>query len=300
MVNKKVSPQAVFALKEALSVIFWKKDELRDFIKLIIEHKSIVSTIDWGKLKRNSVKELIDRMVARQDLYIDDLLNIIIAVCDFTDFPHLEFWDDDGSKRKKATQAVVNLRKHAKGYIVVSQEAEEIRKRKIEASRRISDSQSIESELGELKNTFYKIAANSDRQRRGYQLEEFLNNLFHLYELDPKGSFKNKGEQIDGAFTFEGIDYLLEAKWKHQVGRSDLASFCYKVESKTRITMGLFVTMEGVTPEAISSEFKSIIIMDGSDIVAIIEGRVSFPDLLYKKRRRAAETGQIFVRFCDL
>ena len=34
MRNKKISPQAVLALKEALSVITWKKDDLKDFLKL--------------------------------------------------------------------------------------------------------------------------------------------------------------------------------------------------------------------------------------------------------------------------
>lgn len=29
--TKKISPQAIHALKEALSIITWKKDDLRDF-----------------------------------------------------------------------------------------------------------------------------------------------------------------------------------------------------------------------------------------------------------------------------
>ena len=35
MTNKKISPQAVLALKEALSVITWKKDDLRDFFETL-------------------------------------------------------------------------------------------------------------------------------------------------------------------------------------------------------------------------------------------------------------------------
>ncbi len=37
--------------------------------------------------------------------------------------------------------------------------------------------------------------------------------------------------------------------------------------------------------------------MDGADIMAILEGRVTLPDLLYKKRRKATETGNIYVTF---
>ena len=54
--KKKIFPQAILALKEALSVIFWKKDDLMDFLKLTIERKTIISTINWGGLKRESVK----------------------------------------------------------------------------------------------------------------------------------------------------------------------------------------------------------------------------------------------------
>lgn len=298
--SKKISPQAIMSLKEALSVIFWKKDDLKDFIKLTLNNYAIVNTINWNGTKRESVKELIERMTNRSDIYKDDLLNLLLAVTDFTEFPQLDFWDEDGTKKKRAKEAVEKLRKYTKGYIQLTKEQDEARKRKLEIEKRIAKNKSLESELNELKIKFYKIATNKNLQQRGYDLEKFLNELFLLYELDPKGSFKNYGEQVDGAFTFDGTDYLLEAKWKRQVDRGDLASFCNKVESKLRISIGLLITMEGLTAEAISPDFKSIIIMDGADITAIIEGRVSLPDLLYKKRRKATETGNIYININDL
>ncbi|MFH1119505.1 MAG: hypothetical protein V1775_06745 [Bacteroidota bacterium] len=298
--KKKISPQAILALKEALSVIFWKKDDLMDFLKLTIERKTIISTINWGGLKRESVKELVERMTSRLDLYENDLMSLLLAVTDMTDFPQLEYWDEDGSKRKKAKLAVENLRKHTIGYIQLTKEQEEANKRRQESEKKIAKNISIQEELLELKNLFNTLARNNNFQQRGFQFEKFLNDLFLLYELDPKSSFKNHGEQIDGAFTFDGTDYLLEAKWKQQVNRTDLASFTFKVEGKLKIAMGLLITVDGITPEAISPEFKSIIIMDGSDLIAILDGRISLPDLLYKKRRKANETGNIFVPFNKL
>lgn len=94
--------------------------------------------------------------------------------------------------------------------------------------------------------------------------------------------------------------YLLEAKWKQQVGRSDLASFCYKVETKFKTAVGLMVTIDGVTSEAISPDFKSIIIMDGIDIISILDGRISLTDLLFKKRRKAIESGKIYLNINEL
>lgn len=298
--KKKISAQGILALKEALSVIYWRKENLRDFIKLTLNNSAIVGTIDWTGTKRESVKELVERMTNRTDLYHADLMNLLFAATDFNDYSHLDFWDDDGSKKKKAKSAVENLRKHTKGYIQITQEQEESRKRKLEVEKRIAKTKSLDEELNVLKKRFTTISMIKDKQKRGFELEPFLNDLFHLYELDPKGSFKNYGEQIDGAFTFDNTDYLLEAKWKQQVDRGDLASFTYKVESKLKIAMGLMITMDGLTPQAISPDFKSIIIMDGSDIMAILDGRVKLTDLLYRKRRKANETGNIYYRFFEM
>jgi len=44
--DKKISPQAIMALKDALPVIFWKKEDLHDFIKLTLDNSAIVSTIN--------------------------------------------------------------------------------------------------------------------------------------------------------------------------------------------------------------------------------------------------------------
>lgn len=221
--QKKISPQAILGLKEALSVIFWKKEELRDFIKLTLHNSAIVGTLNWEGTKRESVMELIERMINRQAIYKEDLMNLLLAVTDFTDFPHLEFWDEDGSKVKRAREAVENLRTHTKGYIQLTQEQEEAKKRRSETEKRIVKNKSLEDELNVLREKFNKLATKTDLQQRGFDLEKFLNELSLLYELNPKGSFKNYGEQIDGAFTYDGTDYLLEAKWKRQVDRGDLS-----------------------------------------------------------------------------
>ena len=79
-----------------------------------------------------------------------------------------------------------------------------------------------------------------------------------------------------------------------------MATFTFKVDNKLKIAMGLLITVDGLTNEAISPDFKSIIIMDGMDFISILDGRVSLPDLLYKKRRKANETGKIYVPFTKL
>ncbi len=300
MKNKTISPQAVLALKEALIHIYWKKSDLKDFLKLTLTNSSIVSTINWDNTKREAVYELVERMINRLDIYNDDLMSLLIGVTDFTDFSHLDYWDDDGTKKEKAKKSVNSLRVHTKGYIQILKEKEETIKRRKISEQKILDRKTLEKDIEDLKNAFFIIASNNNLQERGFAFEKFLIDLFNLFELNPKGSIKNFGEQIDGAFTFDGIDYLLEAKWKEQVNRVDLTSFQCKIESKLKHALGLLITINGVTKEAISPDFKSIIIMDGQDLMAILESRVTLPDLLYKKRRIAVERGSIFVPFCEL
>lgn len=298
--DKNISPQAISCLKEALSVLFWKKDDLYSFLKIVIENKSIIPANSCSLTKREVVKELIERMINRQDIYQDDLLNLIISVSDQTDFSHLSYWDPDGLKTKIAKEAVAKLRVYSKGFSQITKEQEDAKKKRIDAEQKIKKNISLSDELESFKLRFYSLAGCKDVQKRGYDLEKFLYDLFLMYDLDPKGSFKIVGEQIDGAFTFKNSDYLLEAKWANQVNRSDLATFCFKVESKLKSTLGLLVTINGVTSEAISPDFKSIIIMDGSDIVCVLEQRISLPDLLFKKRRKASETGNIYVKASEL
>ncbi|EKR36674.1 hypothetical protein LEP1GSC096_1987 [Leptospira interrogans serovar Hebdomadis str. R499] len=72
---------------------------------------------------------------------------------------------------------------------------------------------STKAKLETLKNAFQYLVSKSP-QERGFAFEKFLNDLFEYYELDAKHSFKIVGEQIDGAFTFDNMDYLIEAKWQ--------------------------------------------------------------------------------------
>lgn len=79
--NKKISANAILALKDALVAIYYRKKDLRQFIELTIENTAIISTIDWvDNLKYESVSQLIDRMVKRQDLYQTDLLKLVQEV----------------------------------------------------------------------------------------------------------------------------------------------------------------------------------------------------------------------------
>lgn len=145
--------------------------------------------------------------------------------------------------------------------------------------------------------------ANLDAQRRGYAFEQFLKDVFDASGLAGRSSFRLTGEQVDGSFEALGEVYLLEAKWTAlPVNAADLRAFNGKVEDKAAWSRGLFISNSGFTEEGLVAfgRGKRVVCMDGLDLSDMLEKRISFPDVLMKKVRRAGETGNPFVRVRDL
>ena len=298
--TKKISPAAINALKDALTHIYWTKDDLKRFVYNTISNKAIVNTIDWPILKKyESASALIDRMCVRLDIYRDDLFALFEQTVNFNDFSHLKRWDDAELKIQRAKDAVEALRKQAKGYFDVIEEKKKTEERKKIVQEKVRNTTALKTKLDELNQKFIAIATSSDAQKRGYGLEKLLNELFTLFDLDPKASFKITGEQIDGAFTFKDDDFLLEARWvKQPINAADLYSFAGKINGKRKNTLGLFVSMDGFSNECLqttSSDLRCLILMDGMDLNAILTDRITLDDLLYRKRRHASETGNIYL-----
>ncbi|TDG36256.1 hypothetical protein EZJ43_09645 [Pedobacter changchengzhani] len=303
--EKKVSVQSLLALKDALTNVFWTKKDLRQFIELIIENPLIVSTINWNEnTKLESVSQLIDRMSKRQDIYQIDLLKLIQETGNLNDFSHLKIWDNSEDKIRKAKASVEKLRLNTKSYFDTIEELKKTEKSRESNQAKIKESITYQQKLDELKTEFFAIALNDNHQQRGHQLEKFLKELFFFFDLDPKNSFKITGEQIDGTFTFDNTDYLMEAKWqKKQIDAQDLYGFGGKITGKLKNTLGLYISLEGYSSESTktkSSTLNSIILMDGVDLMQVLEGRIKLTDMLYIKRRNASQTGELFYRIIGI
>lgn len=300
--TKKISSSAILALKDALTNIYWRKDDLKNFIYHAIKNKAIVATIEWNSPtipKFQNVSILVDRMMARLDIYEEDILLLFKEVCNIADFSHLKKWEDSDLKIKKAKDSVEALRKYSKGYFEILEEKEKEKERKERISQHVTETESFQKRMEILKQSFQEIAMSGKPQERGFQLEKFLNELFLFFDLDPKTSFKITGEQIDGAFTFENSDYLLEAKWqKKLVDSSELYVFASKLSGKLKNTLGLFISIDGFSKDCNNvkaPDIRSMILMDGADLNAVLEGMIDLKDLLYRKRRHASETGNIYL-----
>lgn len=140
-------------------------------------------------------------------------------------------------------------------------------------------------------------------QPRGYAFEKWLRDLFEVHGMQPRDSFRLCGEQIDGSFLLQGETYLLEAKWQSaQTGAADLHAFEGKLNQKAAWTRGLFISHSGFTQDGLIAfgRAKRVICMDGLDIFDALNQELPLVQVLERKVRRAAESGNPFVQVRDL
>jgi len=154
--------------------------------------------------------------------------------------------------------------------------------------------------LGQLKRKFSDLSKIKP-QKRGLEFEKFLNSLFKIYDLNPKESFRNTGEQIDGSLQIGNETYLLEAKWhKKKIGQKDLLSFNELVSGKAMWARGIFISFSGFTDIGLKAfangRRTSIICMDGKDIEYLLKSDLTLSQAISSKLRHAVESNEAFGR----
>jgi hypothetical protein len=200
-----------------------------------------------------------------------------------------------------AGAAVAELRKLVESRQTVEEEERLADERQSKLREREQKQGAFRAKLHQIRGRFLRLAADEESpQQRGTALEAVMTEVFDLFDLDPRASFRIHGEQIDGAFTLDGSDYIFEAKWeKDPVDRSSLDAFSAKVGRKLDNTLGLFLSMSGFVQTAIdkySDRRSTILLMESFDLQAVLEERIDFVEMIRRKRRHAAETGNIFFR----
>ena len=181
---------------------------------------------------------------------------------------------------------------------------QEIRDHKIKEERKAraekeAKAQNPKQTITDLKNKYIGlIQGTCSAQRRGYELEEVLQELGKLSNLEVTEPFRVKGEQIDGAIKFEGEHYLVEAKWQDKASANEpVYQFVGKIEGKF-YGRGIFVSVNGFSEDVVASlvHGKAIktIFVDGEDLMMVLEGLQSFSKMLDKKIKSAQTRGEIY------
>jgi hypothetical protein len=302
--SKQLSPAGIMALKEALCSVYWYKSELRGFLQLCLSDPTILSSFNWDNYKRQIASDVVDFLVANPDAHLGDLTKICFELCKISDFSHLKPLDDGPQKVEKARGAINQLRQLVEPHQDAKKEQDAISKRQEQAAKKLRENAAVRQKLEAIRNRYMVLISSDNAQGRGFELEKVMYELFELFDLDPKVSFRNVGEQVDGAFSLDGTEYLFEAKWqKEMVNKADLAAFSEKVTTKLENTLGVFLSINGYSPDGVAAHQAggaSILLMDGGDLMAVLEERIDFTSLLLRKKRHAAQTGSIYLTYYQM
>jgi hypothetical protein len=174
-------------------------------------------------------------------------------------------------------------------------------------SKRESNSDTValsDKAILELRTKLLKIVSLPP-QERGFGFEKFLKDLFEVFGLAPRSSFRLVGEQIDGSFQFQGETYLVEATWQNeQIGQERLLVFSGKVGGKAKWSRGLLISYSGFSSEGLEAfsrgKATNIVCMDGLDLNDLLQARLHLGTVLGRKVRRAAETNEAYVSIREL
>ena len=300
---RKLSEPAWLALAEALCTYHWYKAEFETMVRAhFVEAPDALAAVSFAETKRVATGQLIMALRLNERKYQAVVIDALIALSDVDpDFPHLARLENGPRRAAEAKAAYDSVRSVVDEYSELAAQRESAR-REAEETRAREDAWRLHnSRLNELKSQFLEMHGSSaEPQARGYAFEKFLNALFELWDLYPRAAYSLEHEQIDGAFTFRTDDYILEARWQADpLQPKDLNDFRAKVDGKARNTLGLCMSISGFTDGAIAQHSRSqtpLVLMDGTDLMPILEGRIALAEVLERKRRHAAETGNPMYR----
>ena len=300
---RKLSEPAWYALEEALSTYYWYKSDFQTLVRAhFSEAPDALVAVNFDDAKRAATGQLVRELRLKERKYQTLVIDALIALSEFNPgFPHLTRLDDGPTRAAAAKAAYEAVRSVIVQYSELVASRESARREAEETKVRDDARRLHNNRLNELKNQFLEMHGSSaELQARGYAFERLLNALFELWDLYPRAAYSLKHEQIDGAFTFHTDDYILEARWQASpLQPKDLHDFRGKVDGKARNTLGLCMSISGFTEGAITQHSRNqtpLVLMDGTDLMPILEGRISLTEVLERKRRHAAETGSPMYR----
>lgn len=246
-----------------------------------------------GKRSKREAGTIILDALSELELEGQVVRNIIEAAADWQDF-HLA--QDEYRARsvvQKAREMVGSLQEMA------AREHQEVQRRRQEAElaraaavrgQRRERNELIRRESTLLLAMFDQAVLTGDPQKRGYFLEDLMVRLFDVHGIPAHTAFRRNGggEQIDGAFEFEGWHYIAECRWREQLSDiRQLDGLAGQLQRSGKQTMGLFLSINGWSSHVVDllkqNPAKNILLMEAIDLRAVLSNQIGLVPLLKAK-----------------
>ena len=307
-------PELLEMLTEAIPCLFKSKQGVIDFFRgagtpapFLTEWQSKVRA-DRDSVKKHEIaRDVLRRLNEGGDKTLAQRREVIKRVSEFEDFSNC--YEND---RYKAQGLVVQIQKVVNvkdSFTRMNLEREKERKQHQAAyTTSIEAKQKEAKQRAAIKDSLYKLFAETDPYKRGKQLEGILNSLFSFAGFLVREAFTLKGdegqgivEQIDGAVEIDGMLYLVEMKWWDQpIGRQEIAPHFVSVYGRGNVG-GIFISYSGFSSAAIEDAKtglvqKVFVLTELREIIQVIDHEANLTTFFKEKINRAKSDRNPFYK----
>lgn len=284
------------AMRDCILKLLWPKDDIIDFFANNSCTKTDVKSIgDYKVMSRNAiVNAMFDHLSRKPDEGLGQFRAMLQSLITWNHFDSYYFDELRKLNKSEAEQAISHLRQlqEIRDYQILEQR--KARERKEAAAK------TPNTTLPNLKDKFISLLQDQVvGAKRGYALEEVLRELSILHTLETTEPYRVNGEQIDGSVKYDGEHYIIEAKWQDKAAANEaIYQFAGKIEGKM-YGRGLFISVHGFSEHVVTSlvtgkAIKTVFI-DGGDLIMVLEGYLTFTEMLNRKIKAAQTKGLIYI-----
>lgn len=284
------------AMRECILKLFWPKDDIVAFFKNNSCTNADINAIgDHKSMNRHAIIDaMFDHLSKKPDEGLGQFRAILQSLISWSHFDSYYFDKLKKLNRPEAEQAISHLK-----------QLQEIRDHKIQEQRKERERKEAAAKaptttLPILKAQFISLLQGElVGAKRGYALEEILQALSTLFSIDITEPYRVNGEQIDGSVKYDGEHYIIEAKWQDKAAANEAVyQFAGKIEGKM-YGRGFFISIHGfsenVVVSLVAGKAIKTVFIDGGDLIVVLEGFLSFTDMLDRKIKAAQTKGLIYI-----
>ena len=283
-------------MRECILKLLWPKDDIVSFFENNSSTKSDIRAIgDYKTMHRYAIVDaMFAHLSAMPDEGLGQFRSMLQSLLNWKQFDSYYFDKLKKLDKSEAERSIAQLRI-----------LQEIRDHKIQMQRRERERKEAAAKssivtLPDLKARFISLLQGETAgAKRGYALEEILQELAKLNSLEVTEPFRVNGEQIDGSVKYDGEHYIIEAKWQDKSAANEAVyQFAGKIEGKM-YGRGLFFSIHGYSEHVVGSlvagkAIKTVFI-DGADLIVVLEGLLTFSQMLDRKIKAAQTKGLIYI-----
>lgn len=283
-------------MRECILKVLWPKDDIVSFFENNSCTKSDIRALgDYKTMHRYAIVDaMFDHLSAKPDEGLGQFRAMLQSLLNWKQFDSYYFDKLKKLDRSEAERSIAQLK------ILQEIRDHKIQEQRKERERKEAAARSPAVTLPDLKARFISLLqGETTGAKRGYALEEILQELAKLNSLDITEPFRVNGEQIDGSVKYDGEHYIIEAKWQDKSAANEAVyQFAGKIEGKM-YGRGLFFSIHGYSEHVVGSlvagkAIKTVFI-DGADLIVVLEGLMTFSQMLDRKIKAAQTKGLIYI-----